>query len=154
MRIFRNCLFKGWVDTRVFRFFTGHTSDMTAQPVRSFLAFHRYTCSFIKTSWPKPSNTHVFSADAVPDTLSLQGSTYANVRAPCTTHPGRAAGTWGGGQLQPLLLGSRQREQTGQLNYTQSSFKKCPYSRQALGTASWQELTLVLPLTFTSGLRR
>lgn len=149
MRIFRNCLFEGWVDTRVFRFFTGHASDMTVQPVRSFLAFHRYTCSFIKTSWPKPSNAHVFSVDAEPNTLSLEGCTYANAQGPCTTRPGYTAGTWSGWAAAASPLGF----QTTGTNWAAQRYAKF-LQKMYIFMPSWQELTLVLPLTFTSGLSR
>lgn len=41
------------VDPREFQVSAGHTSDTTVQPVPP-RAFHRHTCSFRNTSWPKP----------------------------------------------------------------------------------------------------
>lgn len=49
--------------------------------------FTDHTCSFMKISWPKPSNTHVFSVDVVPDTLSLQCFSYANPESPAPAYP-------------------------------------------------------------------
>ena len=114
-RLFRNCQFRSQVDTWVFHFFTGNGSNTAVQPVRSSLICHRQTCSsFVKTSWPNPRSTHVFSVNAVPDILSLQcrfaGSPHKRTLA-------YHADTWSSWAAAPSPLGfqTTRTNRTGQL---------------------------------------